>query len=243
MARVLDDELALAAKEGTPPAELVRRLLSAEAAAATQRRIARRIDDATLPERKLIADYDFAFQTGVDKAQVLELATLGFIERKQSLILAGNSGTGKSHIAKALLLTACQRQMRCRYTTSADMLRYLLAGLCDDSLVDRLKNYISPDVLVIDELGLDRIEHDSGARKAALFHKVVEGRYGKRSTILTTNVDFAELGAYLGDALTTTSTVDRLIHHAIIVNIQGPSWRMHESELINRAQPAAGGKP
>ena len=97
-------------------------------------------------------------------------------------------------------------------------------------------------MLLIDELGLDRIELDAGARKAALFHKVVEGRYGKKSTILTTNVDFAALGAYLGDALTTTSTVDRLIHHAIIVNIQGPSWRMHESELINRAKPAAGRK-
>lgn len=195
-----------------------------------------------LPDRKLIADYDFVFQTGVDKAQVLELATLGFIDRKQSLILAGNSGTGKSHIAKALLLTACQRQIRCRYTTSADMLRYLVAGLSDDSIVDRLKEYVGPDVLLVDELGLDRVELDAGARKAALFHKVVEGRYGKKSTILTTNVDFAALGAYLGDALTTTSTVDRLIHHAIIVSIEGPSWRMHESELINRAKPAAGRK-
>lgn len=242
MAEILDDELAAAAKANTALVDVLARLLGAEVRALIERRIERRIDTSGLPERVLLADYDFDFQTGVDKTQVMNLATLGFVEQRQSLILAGDSGTGKSHIAKALLLTACQRQYRCRYTTSANMLATLLSGLCDDSLDSKLKTFVAPDVLLIDELGLDRIEQES-ARNAALFQKVIEGRYCNGSTILTTNIDFGELGSYLGDPVVTTASIDRLIHHAIIVNIQGPSWRIHQSKLLNQAQPKGKGAP
>lgn len=235
MGAIVDDELAAAAKANTATLDVLCRLLGAEAQALIERRIERRIDESDLPERPLLADFDFDFQTGVDKTQVMNLATLGFVEQRQSLILAGNSGTGKSHIAKALLLTACRKQLRCRYTTAANMLKALLSGLCDDSLEDKLKRYVAPDILLIDELGLDRLEQES-ARNAALFQKVIEGRYCKKTTILTTNIDFAALGTYLGDPVVTTATIDRLIHHAIIVNINGPSWRMHQSKLINQAQ-------
>ena len=90
--------------------------------------------------------------------QIMDLATLGFVERKQWLILAGSSGTGKSHIAKALLLMGCQQSYRCRYVTATDMLRDLLSGLADDSLDEKLKAYVRPQVLLIDEIGFDRLE-------------------------------------------------------------------------------------
>ena len=83
---------------------MLERLLEIEAVSLIERRIERRIRESKLPERKLLADFDFTFQTGIDQRQVMELATLGFVERKQWLILAGSSGAGKSHIAKALLL-------------------------------------------------------------------------------------------------------------------------------------------
>ncbi len=240
MAAILGDELAAAAKANTAVLDVLVRLFGAEVRGLIERRIERRIDESGLPERLLLADFDFDFQTGVDKTQIMNLATLGFVEQRQSLILAGNSGAGKSHIAKALLLTACQRQFRCRYTTAANMLRTLLSGLCDDSLESKLKSFVAPDVLLIDELGLDRIEQET-ARNAALFQKVIEGRYCKKTTIVTTNIDFGELGTYLGDPVVTTATIDRLIHHAIIVNINGPSWRIHQSKLINQAQPRSKG--
>lgn len=101
---VLDEELSRAAAQATPPTELLQRLLAIEADARTERRIERRIREAKLPERKLLADFDFDFQKGLDRRQIMELATLDFARRKQGLILAGNSGTGKSHIAIALLL-------------------------------------------------------------------------------------------------------------------------------------------
>lgn len=232
MQQALDSQLGWAAQNKAPPSELLERLLGIEAQALIDRRLERRINEAKLPDRKLLTDFDFIFQTGVDKAQIMELAKLDFIRRKQSLIIAGNSGTGKSHIAKALLLIACSSLYRCRYTTATDMLTNLLAGRADNTLTNKLKNYLSPEVLLIDEVGFDRLEQQD-ARNASLFFKVTEGRYCKGSTILTSNIDFKELGDYLGDPVITTAIVDRMVHHAIIINIEGPSWRMHESKKLN----------
>ncbi len=230
--KILDEELSKATQEKTPPSTFLYRLLASEVETVIQRRIERRISEAKLPKRKLLADFDFAFQTGVDKAQIMELATLSFVQRKQSLILAGSSGTGKSHIAQALMLIACQNCYRCRYTTAADMLNELIASLADQTLEQKLKKFIYPTVLLIDEVGFDRLEQES-ARHAALFFKVIDGRYGKNSTIMTTNIDFKQLGEYLGDPVITTSIVDRMVHHAIIISIEGPSYRMFESKKIN----------
>ena len=230
--KVLERELAEAAQQALPPTELLERLLAIEANAQIERRIERRIRESRLPDRKMLSDFDFAFQTGVDKAQVMELAKLDFVGRKQGLVLAGNSGTGKSYIAKALLLIGCTQLYRCRYTTAADMLTDLMAGRADHSLHRKLRQYTSPDILLIDELGFDRLEQQD-ARNASLFFKVIDGRYCKGSTLLTTNIDFKDLGDYLGDPVVTTAIVDRLIHHSIILNIDGPSWRMHESKKLN----------
>jgi len=233
--KTLDEQLAHAAREQTPVSEVLAHLIAIEAENLIERRIERRINESRLPTRKLLADFDFAFQPGLDKAQVMELASLAFVQRTQSLILAGGSGTGKSHIAMALLLLGCQRRYRCRYTTASAMLADLMAGLADDSLERKLKAYTAVDLLLIDEVGFDRLEQES-ARNASLFFKVIEARYAKRSTLLTTNIDFKVLGDYLGDPVITASMVDRLVHHAIIISIDGPSYRMHESKKLNRQQ-------
>jgi DNA replication protein DnaC len=237
MEKALDETLTQAIQKSLPVAAVLERLLEIEAVALIERRIERRIRESKLPERKLLADFDFAFQTGIDKHQVMELATLGFVRRKQWLILAGSSGAGKSHIAKALLLLACQQLYCCRYVTATFMLRDLLSGLADDSFEDKLKAYLRPDILLIDEIGFDRLEQES-SRNASLFFKVIEGRYCKNSTILTTNIDFKAFGRYLGDPVVTAAIVDRMVHHAVIISIDGPSWRMHESKRLNRASRA-----
>lgn len=232
IATVLDEELSRASREATPCTELLERLFAMEADALTERQIERRIKEAKLPERKLLADFDFDFQTGVDKRQIMDLATLSFASRKQGVIFAGNSGTGKSHISKALLLNGCLKNFRCRYVTASGMLRELLASLADNTLEQKLKLFLVPEILLIDELGFDRLEqHD--ARNACLFHKVIDGRYCKGSTIITSNVDFKELGDYLGDPVITAATVDRMIHHSVIISIEGPSWRLYESKRLN----------
>lgn len=241
MGKELDRQLAMALKEKLPPSVFLERMLALEANDLIQRRIERRIAESKLPQRKLLADFDFAFQTGVDKPQIMELSTLSFVDRKQGLILAGSSGTGKSHIAKALLLIACQNGYRCRYTTAASMLNDLMAGLADKTLERKLKAYLSPQILLIDEVGFDRLEQQE-ARHASLFFKVIDGRYCKASTMITTNIDFKDLGDYLGDPVVTTAIVDRMVHHSVIISIDGPSYRMHESSKINARKNHAASK-
>lgn len=233
MEKAIDEELTRAAKQNLSASQILARLLEIEVNAMTERRIERRIKEAGLVERKLLADFDFAFQKGLDKSQIMELATLSFAKRKQGIILAGGSGTGKSHIAKALLLIACQNLYRCRYTTAGNMLSVLMASLADGTLNQKLKAYTRPEILLIDEIGFDRLEQES-TRNASLFFKVIDARYCKSSTIMTTNITFRDLGDYLGDPVITTALVDRMIHHAIIINIDGPSYRMHESKKLNR---------
>ncbi len=236
MEKELDNQLAMALKEKLSPSVFLERILALEANDLQQRRIERRILESKLPQRKLLADFDFSFQTGMDKAQIMELATLSFVQRKQGIILAGCSGTGKSHIAQALMLIGCQTCLRCRYTTAAAMLKDLMAGIADTTLDRKLKTYIAPELLLIDELGFDRLEQES-ARNASLFFKVIDGRYCKSSTIITSNIDFKDLGDYLGDPVVTTAIVDRMVHHSVIISIDGPSYRMHESGKINNRKP------
>jgi DNA replication protein DnaC len=235
MEKALDEVLSHGAKENLPVSKIIETWLAIEADSLVERRIERKIRDSKLPERKLLSDFDFSFQKGLDQHQIMDLATLCFVERKQGLILAGSSGTGKSHIAKALLLIGCSKLYRCRYTTAADMLRDLMASLSDGTLEQKLKLYTKPDMLLIDEVGFDRLEQES-ARNASLFFKVIDQRYCKASTLLTTNIDFKALGDYLGDPVITTAIVDRMVHHSIIINIQGPSWRMNESKKLNASQ-------
>jgi DNA replication protein DnaC len=231
--------MALAEKQNLPTIVLFERFLEIEVNGLIEQRMERRIRESKLPERKLLADFDFEFQTGVDRRQIMELSTLAFVTRKEWLILGGSSGTGKSHIAKALMLLGCQKLYRCRYTTASDMLRDLLSALADDSLDRKLKTYINPEILLIDEIGFDRLEQES-SRNASLFFKVIEGRYCKKTTIIATNIDFKALGDYLGDPVVTAALVDRMVHHAVIITIDGPSYRMHQSKALNR--PPAGKK-
>lgn len=240
MERRLDEVLSWAEKQNQPLLPVLNRLFEIEATDLITRRIERRIKEFRLPERRLLSDFDFDFQTGIDKKQIMGLATLDFVERKEGIILAGNSGTGKSHIAKALLFLGCQKLYRCRYTKACDMLKHLMSGLPDDSLEQKLKTYTQPDILLIDELGFDRIEQQA-AHNASLFFKVIDGRYGKASTWMTTNIGFEALGDYLGDPIVTTSIVDRMVHHAIIISVEGPSYRIHESKKLNRNHEKSNG--
>jgi len=242
MEKHLNDDLTWALREKAPPVAFLERVLKREVDALWERRVARRIRESRLPDTKLLANFDFAFQKGWDERAVLDLASLAFVEQRQGLILAGNSGVGKSHIAKALLLLCCQKGYRCLYTTAAGMLQDLLAGLADDSVALRLKRYTQAEILLIDEVGFDRLEQES-ARNASLFFKVIDGRYAKASTWLTTNVDFKDLGAYLGDPVLTTAIVDRMVHHAIIFHVEGPSYRVHQSKQLNRETKAKTAPP
>ena len=163
----------------------------------------------------------------------MTLATLDFIHRGQNLLIGGMSGTGKSHIAIAIGHLACAAGIRTRYSTSADMLTALSASLATNTLSDALKPYIRPELLIIDELGLDRPERES-LPDAQLFYKVIRPRYeAPRSTIITSNIAWDAWGTYLGDALASVAILDRLIHHGHLLTIDGPSYRAAEHSKLN----------
>lgn len=201
------------------------RLLEPQIKQRLEGRVERRIRDAHLPARKTFEVFDFAFQPSLDRDFILELATLRFIEQGKNLLLAGMSGTGKSHIALALALCACSANRRVLYTTSADMLARLNASLADDSLVHAIKPYVRAELLVIDEVGLEQVERKEASR-SGLMQKVLLPRYNEhRSSIITSNVPWEVWGDYLDDHLGATALIDRLLHRSHVIVINGPSYR------------------
>jgi DNA replication protein DnaC len=193
-----------------------------------ERRVERRIRDARLPVRKTFAAFDFPFQPGLDRDLVMELNTLRFVDQGKNVLLAGMSGTGKSHIALALAMSACVANRRVLYTTSADMLARLIASLADGSLTLALRPYVRAELLVVDEVGLEQVEREE-ARRSGLTQKVLLPRYNqRRSTIITSNIPWEGWGDYLDDHLGATALLDRLIHRSHVIVINGPSWRDHE---------------
>jgi len=215
--------------------DLLSRLLETEVAARRERSIASRIKRARFPAPKTLEQFDFAFQTGVDRAEIERLATLSWLERRQSLVFGGMSGTGKSHLAVALGHMACVAGYRVLYTTSASMLSDLHLAHATQTLAKSLRPYLRCELLIIDEVGLDLPERQQpGAYDAGLFYKVIAGRYEKtRSTILTSNIDWENWGEYLGDEVASAAILDRLVHHSYTINIDGPSYRMAQHERLN----------
>ena len=209
------------------------RLVEPQLRRRVESRAERRIRESKLPVRKTFEAFDFAFQPKLDKDLVLELSTLRFLSQGRNVLLAGMSGTGKSHIAQALALIACNANRRVLYTTSADMLARLTTGLADDSLARALRPYVRAELLVLDEVGLEQVER-SDARRSGLMQKVLLPRYNQeRSTVITSNIPWESWGDYLGDHLGATALVDRMVHHSHVIVINGPSYRdwEHKQEV------------
>lgn len=218
----------------TQTLEAFERLLRAELDERRERRIARRLDDSRLPDRPTLETFDFAFQPKLDKALILDLALLAWVDRKEDLVLVGEPGVGKSHIAKALCVLAAGQERRVLYTTCSDMMLDLHAALADGSLRQRVKRYTSPELVLIDDLGYDPLEQEH-AREAQLLHKVLEARHGRVSTIVTSNLDVEAWADYLGHPQLTMALLDKLLFRAIAIRIDGPSYRLEQHK---KRQPA-----
>ena len=239
ISEALDAELAV-----TPPHEESRvdflwRLIEPQLRARKERSVERRTLQARFPNNCSLDAFDFDFQPDLDRDFVRELATLEFVRTGHNLLIAGMSGTGKSHIAIALGHLACVAGYRVRYTTSAGMLANLQAGLATHDLPHALAAFTRPELLIIDEVGLDRPERDA-TRDAALFYKVVGPRHQHtRSTIITTNIDWSQWGKYLGDDLASVAILDRLIERGYKLVIEGPSYRGERHRLLNEQRASA----
>jgi DNA replication protein DnaC len=234
----LDAALSRAESEGLSHLEFLRALISEQADGRRERRIARLIRAAGFAETKTLADFDWQFNAAaIDRPRIETLAEAEFIGRRQNLVWVGQSGVGKSHLIQAIGQSACVLGYRVRYETSASVLQDLTAALADQTLSKRLRDYSKFDLMILDEFGFDRVERLESPQAASLLYKLINARSG-RSTALVTNIDFEAWGEYLGDPPLAMAFLDRIVDGAIILKINGKSYRAHRAE-----QASAGKRP
>jgi DNA replication protein DnaC len=216
--RVLDQ----ARVEQLSPLAALERLLELEVEATEARRLASRLRFACLPQPWTLADFDFAAQPGVDEALIRDLATLRFLDDASNLLLVGPPGVGKTMLAIALARAAVEAGHRVYFTTAAELAARCHKAALEGRWATCMRFYAGPRLLVIDELGYLPLPGDGAA---ALF-QVINQRYLKSSTILTTNLGIADWAGAFGDATVAAAMLDRLLHRAAVVGIDGPSYRL-----------------
>jgi len=213
--------------------EFISGIVQAEAAAKQQRHIEYLVKNSRLPQPcKLLADFDFDFQPKLNRKLIMDLASLRFIEKGESILFIGDNGTGKSHLAQSLVLMACQGEYKTHYTTCSELINDLNSGVYEKTLDKRMRKYINPELLLIDEMGHDRLELQV-IKEAHLLFKVIDQRYKEnKPLIFTTNIEEPDWPEFLGDPISTSAILDRIFHHSVIVRIKGPSFRKHQGELL-----------
>lgn len=237
-AETLDGHLSRAAKQRLSPLELFAAVVGEQANLRRQRAVERRIREAKFRQEQSLEGFDWDFNAkAIDRAQIEELAGGDFIRRKDNLVIIGQSGVGKSRIIQAVGRQACVQGCRVRYFTSGDLLRQLTAALADKTLPRKIAALARLDLLIIDEFGFERLERAESQQAASLFYKAIDARSQKQSTALISNIDFDAWANYLGDPPLAMAFLDRLVDHAIILKINGKSYRAHRSETRSDTRP------
>ena len=199
-------------------------LLDAEISERQRRNLEVRTKLAHLPYRKTLEEFDFAFQPSIDERLIRELATMTFVTRNENVLFLGPPGVGKSHLAVALAVEAIRLGIAVYFVSLTYMIEDLRKAYTENRLDKRLRVYIRPKILIIDEVGY--LPLDSLA--ANLFFQVVSARYERGSILMTSNKSFGEWGELMGDPILATAILDRLLHHSHVVNIRGNSYRLKE---------------
>lgn len=225
-ASILDSRLEAASQKDLTYADFLTDLLDAELAARRERYITARTRLAHLPFHKTLDQFDFSFQPSIDERQVRELATLTFVQEASNIILLGPPGVGKTHLAVALGIEAIRQGVGVYFVTAHTLVEDLKRAYADNRLDRRMRVYIAPKVLIIDEVGYRPFDSVG----AAMLFQLVSARYERGAIILTSNKGFGEWGEIFGDTVVATAILDRLLHHSHIINIRGESWRLREKK-------------
>ena len=220
------DVLDEAARKNTSMLEVLSILIGSEAVARSERAMQRRITQARLPRRKTLEDYKFEFPKRIPKQKILRLFDCEFVSKQQCAVFIGGTGTGKTHLLTALGYVACEKGIRGKFTRVVDMINVLTTAQINGTLEKRLREYVRPELLLLDELGYLPIDK----RGADLMFQVVAARYESGSIVVTTNRKFREWGKTFDvDNTLATAMIDRLMHHGEAILIEGESYRTGDS--------------
>ena len=218
----LDNTLDAAASQQLTYPEMLAQLLGQEVSARRERYLSTKIRMAHLPFLRTLEQFDFAFQPSIDERQVKELASLAFVSEATNILLLGPPGVGKTHLA--LALQAIEHGQGAYFVRAYDLMEDLRKARAENNLNRRMRIYLAPKVLVVDEFGIWPYDRES----ATAFFTLVSARYERGSIILTSNKGFGEWGELLGDTVIASAVLDRLLHHSHVLNIRGESYRLRE---------------
>lgn len=177
---------------------------------------------ANFPFIKTLDDFDFTFQPGINKQEILDLATLRFIEKNENILFVGTSGVGKTHLATSIGIECAKHRYSTYFISFQELISQLKKALAENRLDARLKHYSKYKILIIDEIGYLPIDMDA----ANLFFQLISKRYEKHCTIVTTNSNFSKWSDIFGSPTIANAILDRLLHHSHVVTIKGPSYRL-----------------
>lgn len=183
------------------------------------------------PYEKRLKDFDFNYQPTIHQQEIEDLATLRFLDNNENILFIGNSGVGKTHLATSLGIEACSNHISTYFINCEDLIMKLEKGFDEHRLEAVIKQLVRYKLLIIDEIGYLPI----GTLGAKLFFQLIERRYEKKSTIITTNIPLSKWGDTFSDKMLANAILDRLVHHSRIIRINGKSYRMKD-HLIETSQ-------
>ena len=220
--------------------QFLKRAIAAELEGRDRRAAARRMTAAHLPVVKTLEAFDFSFQPGLSERLLWELADLSFVQSATNVVFLGPPGTGKTHLSLALAAKALAAGYSALFTTLTQLAEALDTASYPGLVRQRLRRYTTPSVLIIDEVGYTKLSPG----QAHHFFELVTARYEHGSILLTSNTVFAAWGSLLGDEILASALLDRLLHHAEVIAINGSSYRMKDRrrDPVGAAQAEGGRK-